>query len=312
MERNLKATKAKQTAKDVLRFAGKDVSTMKKAILIFIVVMTAAIALATGASAADKYAGSASEIDATTADKGYVTVKYTGGGTKAIKVRIQKGEATYTYDLDVTGKAEVYPLQLGDGAYSVKVLRNTSGTSYAVLQKADFTIKLENQNAPFLLSHQIVNYTADSNVTKKAAELTADITDPLKKVDAVYKYITELLTYDKEKAATVKSGYVPSVDKVLESKKGICYDYSSVMAAMLRSQGIPTKLIMGYVAPTNVYHAWNEVYIEGKGWIETGKLYFDGEKWRLMDATFQSSGGSSKEVQKLIGDGTSYSTKYEY
>ena len=39
---------------------------------------------------------------------------------------------------------------------------------------------------------------------------------------------------------------LPSVDETLKTKKGICFDYAALMTAMLRSQGIPTKLEIGY------------------------------------------------------------------
>ena len=110
----------------------------------------------------------------------------------------------------------------------------------------------------------------------------------------------------------MQSGYLPNVDQVVADKKGICFDYASVMAAMLRSQGIPTKLVTGYVAPNNAYHAWNEVWVEGKGWVKTGSIYFDGVSWTLMDPTFTSAGKDSKYISNFIGDGTNYTKKYEY
>jgi transglutaminase-like putative cysteine protease len=290
----------------------KLITVMKKIFMTLTMVLTMLFALVIGAEAADKYTGTQSEVDATTADKGYISVKYTGKDTKRIKVRVEKGEVQYNYDLNVNGKAEIYSMQLGDGAYKIKVMQNTTENKYAVIQTCEFTVKLESQFAPFLITTQYVNYTGESATVKKAAELAKGMTDPLAKVDAIYKYITELLTYDYDKAKTVASTYLPEVDKILEAKKGICFDYSALMAAMLRSQGIPTKLVTGYVAPSDVYHAWNEVYIEGKGWVKTGNLTFDGKQWKIMDSTFQSSGGSSKEIQKLIGDGTSYSVKYIY
>ena len=35
---------------------------------------------------------------------------------------------------------------------------------------------------------------------------------------------------------------------------------------MLRSEGIPCKLITGYVGE-ETYHAWNSFYVESEGWI---------------------------------------------
>ena len=49
--------------------------------------------------------------------------------------------------------------------------------------------------------------------------------------------------------------------------------YSSLLASMLRSLDVPTKLVTGYVAPDYLYHAWNEVYIEGTGWVRINRFY---------------------------------------
>lgn len=70
-------------------------------------------------------------------------------------------------------------------------------------------------------------------------------------------WVTDNVAYDTQLAATVKSGYVPDPDSVLAKRSGICYDYASLMAAMVRSQGIPARLVVGYAAD-NIYHAWNE------------------------------------------------------
>ena len=79
---------------------------------------------------------------------------------------------------------------------------------------------------------------------------------------------------------------LPVVDETLESKKGICFDYAALLAAMLRSQQIPTRLGTGNT--TIEYHAWVEVYIEGKGWINPDIL-LHAKKWSRMDPTFDAS-----------------------
>ena len=145
----------------------------------------------------------------------------------------------------------------------------------------------------------------------KAAELikAAGAKTDLEKVTAVYHYVVNNISYDYDLAATVAPGYLPDVDKVLESGKGICFDYAAVMAAMLRSQNIPCKLVVGFAG--KVYHAWINVYIEGVGWVDQ-LIYFDGKTWSLMDPTFVSSGKNDPAVLKYVGDGTNYSQKYAY
>lgn len=168
---------------------------------------------------------------------------------------------------------------------------------------------LTDSYAPFLRPNQYVNYTANSQAVKKAAELTAGKKTDLEKITAIYHYTITTLTYDKQKAQTVQSGYLPDVDKVLAEKKGICFDYVALMTAMLRSQGIPTKLVVGYTG--DVYHAWINTYIPEQGWIE-GIIFFDGTTWKLMDPTFASSANQSKQIMEYIGNGSNYSAKYLY
>ena len=84
------------------------------------------------------------------------------------------------------------------------------------------------------------------------------------------------------------------------------------MAGMLRSQGVPCKLVVGYAGTTNpVYHAWISVWTQENGWVEQ-VVYFDGKTWQRMDPTFASSGKQSESIMKYIGDGNNYTTKYLY
>jgi len=81
------------------------------------------------------------------------------------------------------------------------------------------------------------------------------------------------------------------------------------MSAMLRSLGIPTRLVTGYVGEQ--FHAWIDVFSETDGWINN-VIQFDGKSWNLMDPTFASTGNQSAEVMKFIGDGKNYSPRFHY
>ena len=99
------------------------------------------------------------------------------------------------------------------------------------------------------------------------------------------------------------------IDETLSTGKGICFDYSSLMAAMLRSQHVPTKLVVGYAK--QAYHAWINVWSDEEGWI-TKEIHFDGNEWKLMDPTFASTGGQTDSVMQYIGNGKNYRPKYQY
>ena len=80
------------------------------------------------------------------------------------------------------------------------------------------------------------------------------------------------------------------------------------MTALLRTQKIPTKLVVGYSG--TAYHAWISVHLEETGWVDN-IIQFDGEHWSLMDPTLAASNDSSS-VEKYIGDGSNYLAKYYY
>ena len=104
------------------------------------------------------------------------------------------------------------------------------------------------------------------------------------------------------------TGYLPDPDETLSTKKGICYDYAALAAAMLRSQGIPTKLITGYVSSggSELYHAWNMIWLEESGWI-TVEIRAPRHEWQRIDLTFAAAGQSA-----LVGDGKGYADKEVY
>ena len=247
-------------------------------------------------------------IDYSNTEDGYVMVKYLKKTDKKIKAQVKGPTTTYTYNV-TPQKWETFPLSDGNGTYQVMLLENAYSNKYAVVTSISFNVDMEDEFAPFLRSNQYVNYADAPETVKKAAALTKKVKDPLKKVEKVYNYVVKNYTYDKQKAKTVKSGYVPDLDKVLKAKKGICFDYASTMAGMLRSQGVPCKLVIGYAG--EAYHAWISVYVEGEGWVE-GVVYFDGTSWERMDPTFASSSKESKAIMKYIGNGKNYTAKYFY
>ena len=247
-------------------------------------------------------------IDYSNTKDGYVMVQYTAATTKRLKVQVKGSSTTYTYNLN-PGEWEIFPLSDGNGSYKITLFENVSGSKYASVLSVTTKVTLSDEFAPFLRPNQYVDYNVSSDIVTKAAELTADLTDPLEKVAAVYDFVVKNLTYDKQKAASVKSGYLPVLDEVLKTKKGICFDYAALMTGMLRSQNVPCKLVVGYAG--TAYHAWISVWTEDSGWID-GAIFFDGQTWQRMDPTFASSGKQSASIMKYIGDGKNYTTKYLY
>ena len=247
-------------------------------------------------------------IDYSNTQDGYVMVQFTGTTKTRIKAQVKGPTTTYTYNV-TPGIWEVFPISDGNGKYQVSVFENVSGTKYAAVTSVAMDVTLKDEFAPFLLANQYVNYKLDSKTVAKAKELVKPEMKVLEKVGAVYNFVVGNLVYDTQKAATIKSGYLPVVDTVLAEKKGICFDYAALMTSMLRSQGVPCKLVVGYAG--TAYHAWISVWSAETGWVD-GAIMFDGKTWQRMDPTFASSGKKSESIMKYIGDGKNYTVKYLY
>ena len=248
-------------------------------------------------------------IDYSNASDGYVMVRYHQVTSNDLMVLIDSpnGEQ-YSYMLH-PGEYEVFPLTEGDGQYSVTVCEQIDNLKFKVVIRAHMDVALANPLSPFLRPSQHVNYNKDSAAVKKAGEVTSGTQDLIGDISAVYSFVINNISYDEQLAQTVESGYLPDVDAVLASGKGICFDYAALMTAMLRSLGIPTKLVFGYTG--EFYHAWISVYSEEEGWIDN-IIFFDGINWMLMDPTFASGKNQSREAARFIGDGSNYLAKFQY
>jgi len=224
-------------------------------------------------------------IDSSNSGKGYITVSSDTVPDKKTKVMVSLGEEKYYYDFTGEKPFATYPLQLGDGEYTIGIFENIEGDKYAQLLATKAEVELENEFVPYLLPSQIVDYNPDSDAVYESFLLTGAAQDDLERTADIYGFIVDNIKYDQQKADTVPSGYLPVVDETLQSKKGICYDYSALLACMLRVEKIPVRLVMGYVSDVDVYHAWNEIFIRDVGWVRAA-IYFDGENWQIADSTF--------------------------
>lgn len=247
-------------------------------------------------------------LDYSNAAEGYISVNRKNSD-KLMKLRIVCGDKTYDHDV-ATGITEYFPLSCGSGTYTAQLYEQTTGNKFTKVMEQQFTANIRSDTAPFIYPNKYVDFDQKSAVVKKAAELCAGRSDVIEKIAAVFIWITDNVTYDKQLAATVQSGYVPDPDSVLAKKSGICYDYASLMAAMTRSQGIPTRLVIGYASP-DIYHAWNEVYTKETGWI-TPELLLAKSGFNLTDATFYAGYTDKQKAADYISNGGNYSALYYY
>lgn len=244
-------------------------------------------------------------IDTSTLGWGYVTVAVVN--SERIKFQVLCGDMSYNYDVPGDGTPVTCPLNMGDGYYTFRVMQNTSGNNYVELNAEGADVTIENEFYPFLMPNTICNYDAQSKCVKKAQELVKDAKNQGDALAAICNWVIANVTYDNDKAAKVvnATGYIPNPDETFSTGKGICFDFASLGAAMLRSQRIPARVMTGYVSPDEVYHSWICVYIDGT-WQN---VQFDvkSKTWSRVDLTFATGVNPG-----LVGDGKEYTDRYIY
>ncbi|MCQ4924468.1 transglutaminase-like domain-containing protein [Tissierella carlieri] len=215
---------------------------------------------------------------------------------KSMRIMVEKESEKYYYSLNKT--VEIIPLQLGKGTYTIKILQNTSGDKYKVVQKQDINVTNNNLSEVYLASTQPVYWDDKEKVIELAQSLTKGKNTDMEKIESIYKYIVNNIKYDYNKIKGLSNDYVPEIDKVLDDKSGICYDYAALFAGMLRSLGIPTKLVKGYKSDLKEYHAWNQVLLDGN--------------WVVIDTTYDAALKKDNVKISMIKDAIEYNNVREY
>ena len=253
-----------------------------------------------------------SALDYSNTKDGYVMAMYSGSNS-TVKVQVTNPTGTQQiYTIKSRGSFESIPLTAGDGTYTIRICEAV-GSKFAVVLDENVSVSLSNSLAPFLRPSNYVNFSYGDSAVTKSSQLCGGAANDLEKVDRVYSWLVDNVTYDNSLAAAITGGsiksYVPDTEKVINQKIGICSDYAGTMAAMLRSQGIPTQVAVGYAGPA--YHACVNLYVTVVGWVY-GVIQFDGSAWHRMDPTYAAGSKMSNAIVEFIGDGSNYRTDYLY
>lgn len=204
------------------------------------------------------------QADMSNASEGYFLARLNAASKHKMKLRVTKGGTTLTYDLNGAGEFEVFPFQLGSGYYDVSLYENVSGKKYAQAGQLALQVSLNREDASFYYPNQYVSYTQLSESVKQAEALAAGLGD-MEKFSVLCDFMTKNFLYDYVKAVTIKAGQLPEIDSSWTKKMGVCQDLSAILCSMLRTQGLPARLIIGYA--DKQYHAWTVTTINGKDYF---------------------------------------------
>jgi protein-glutamine gamma-glutamyltransferase len=147
-----------------------------------------------------------------------------------------------------------------------------------------------------------------------ARELTEGTTNPYDAVMAMNEHLKEAYPYDL--SIPPQREEMDAVEYFLfEQRRGYCEQFSSSLAVMARSLGIPARVATGYVPGeynpfTGLYevrasdaHAWVEVYFPGYGWSTFDPTpSFDSTPWQYRQASNLQGGKVFGFLAKRAGE----------
>jgi transglutaminase-like putative cysteine protease len=232
---------------------------------VFLILSTVSVAMAAlwpdTENKGQKKKDGALEANVSHLEEGYILVR--GGKTsKRLKLRVTQGEHSVMYDLNNKNEFEVLPLQFGNGKYRLNLYKQVSGSRYTEEGVISMKVEMPDVNRPFLYPNQYINYTPENKAVQKADELCAGLQTGREKYKAITEYVTHAFVYDFVRAVTTKGDGLPDVDYCFNRGMGICQDLAATSVCMLRSQGVPAKLVIGNAS--GQYHAWVQATVDGE------------------------------------------------
>ena len=232
-------------------------------LLIILTVSIAVFCIAAGGGTSGKTSRSDGKLtlDVSHISEGYLRAQ-AKASKKRMKLRVSKDENMVTYDLNSDGEYETIPLQYGNGSYVCTLYQNTSGSKYSQEGRIRLKVEMEDENAPFLCPNQYVNYDPeDEELLAAAASACGDAASAREKYDAICAFMRADFVYDYVRALSLPAGTLPEIDECLQTHMGTCQDLAALMVSLLRIEGVPAKLLIGY-ADAN-YHAWVSATVDG-------------------------------------------------
>lgn len=162
-------------------------------------------------------------------------------------------------------------LRYGPGNYQFQIMTTKSSdrfVSNAVEHTGNFVNTKREELDGIAPSNQI--QSDDEEIVQLSQEITQGHQTDMEKTKAIHDWVGSNIAYDVD-SFFANSYQTKQWDAltVLHSKKGICFGYSNLVAALNRAAGIQAKVVIG---DANVYlqgwtaHAWNKVLIDGR-WV---------------------------------------------
>lgn len=215
-------------------------------------------------------------IENTTSEKALVSITY--------------NDVSYVYNVQSQNVLEIIPLPMGAGIYEVIIGFPTDDHKIRVSYRNNIELPEINEYELFLKPNSLCYWDSTSDVVELVEEITKDSSTLYNQYRNIISWVQSNIEYDSSYADKTEVEIIYP-DEILNNGAGVCAEFASLTASMLRIAGIPTKIVWGYT--NGDYHAWNMCYIN--------------DEWIRVDTTYKNGNADSSVIQ----DNSTY-TDYKY
>ncbi len=143
--------------------------------------------------------------------------------------------------------------------------------------KGDYTSLMRYNADPVQVPVTLVRFTEPDRliptggiIRRIAQTTTRDKSGEISKAYALYNYVFHNMRYDKSGKGWGRGDALFACN----AKRGNCTDFHSLFIALMRSEGIPARFVIGFPLPEDSsegripgYHCWAEFYVRKLGWV---------------------------------------------
>ncbi len=158
------------------------------------------------------------------------------------------------------------------GDYFQSVTRNEDGSTTLAIHPPtraahSSTISIAGRSSPELIKPGLNMPVGSEEMKAEALKAVGRETDAAEAASMISKHVFRLIK------PNASIGVLRDAREILKTKEGVCRDYATLAATLMRTAGIPTKLVTGAVYSNGgfYYHAWVEA--------------FTGDRWLAFDPT---------------------------
>lgn len=180
------------------------------------------------------------------------------------------------------------------GSEEVRFAEDANAYSYMASSRGDFPMLEDDQQ--LLAQLRATPPNLDPRVSQLAAQIAGGATEPAEVAGRLERWLRRNRTYTLELPGEVED---PLADFLFVRKEGHCEHFATALAVMLRSRGVPSRVVGGFFGGERIgerylvrggdAHAWVEAYSPVRGWM-------------TFDATPESGRGGQPQalVSRLV------------